>query len=184
MTAKTTTMTTNNYLYNLPVELQRLIYEYDPTYHEKCKDVGAEIMNKSYLVTERYFMVVSDKPITKRKHKKIVDAFTKHAPKYLPKDKQIIKWNYYYEPWWIEYITNDRIFPVSLHNWPFANVMNLINEFSVLDKGLRMWDKKELVEMIYRNIIEEDGIDGPPEGLELENDGVMLALIAYLDKFN
>ena len=180
MTTKTTTtMTTNNYFYGLPVELQRLIYDYDPTYRDKYEEVNIDITMWSNLMTERKFMVISDQPITKRKRNKIIKAFTKHAPKDLPKDKQLTEWNYYQENWWIEYVSDDRIFAVSLDNWPFPNVMNLVNEYCLPDEDIYILEKRDVMEMIDERIREEDEMYGIPDGMEAWEGGERIQALHY-----
>ena len=181
MTTKTTaTMTTDNYFYGLPVELQRLIYDYDPTYRNKYEEVNMDITMWSHLITERKIMAISDHPITKRQRKKIIKTFAEYAPKDLPKDKLLTKWDYYQENWWIEYVSDDRIFAVSLDNWPFPNVVNLVNECEIIpDEDIYILEKKEVIEMINERIREEDEMYGIPDGMEAWEGGDRIQALHY-----
>ena len=133
----TTTMTTNNYFYNLPVELQRLIYDFDPTYHEEHQQVLSTVKEVAHLMTNRKFVAVSDS-INGFKYRDVLELLSHlrcYAPRSLQDDNSEVvddstdQWLDTIDPELLLYIDPDFYYSFTLHKWSFRNVLELMRGF-------------------------------------------------------
>ena len=133
----TTTMTTNNYFYSLPVELQRLIYDFDPTYHEEHQQVLSTVKEVAHLMTNRKFVAVSDS-INGFKYRDVLELLSHlrcYAPRSLQDDNSEVvddstdQWLDTIDPELLLYIDPDFYYSFTLHKWSFRNVLDLIRGF-------------------------------------------------------
>jgi hypothetical protein len=134
----TTTMTTtNNYFYSLPVELQRLIYDFDPTYHLEHQEVLSTVKEVAHLMTNRKFVAVSDS-INGFKYRDVLELHSHlrcYAPRSLQDDNSEViddstdQWLDTIDPELLFYIDPDFYYSFTLHKWSFRNVLDLMRGF-------------------------------------------------------
>lgn len=137
MTTKITTMTTNNYFYSLPVELQRLIYDFDPTYHEEHQEVLSTVKEVAHLMTNRKFVAISDN-INGFKYRDVLELHSDlrfYAPSSLQDtnsdvvDDSTDQWLDTIDPELLLCIDPDFYYSFTLHKWPFRNVLDLMRDY-------------------------------------------------------
>ena len=134
----TTTMTTtNNYFYSLPVELQRLIYDFDPTYHLEHQQVLSTVKEVAHMMTNRKFVAVSDS-INGFKYRDVLELHSHlrcYAPRSLQDDNSEVvddstdQWLDTIDPELLFYIDPDFYYSFTLHKWSFRNVLDLMRGF-------------------------------------------------------
>ena len=133
----TTTMTTNNYFYSLPIELQRLIYDFDPTYHEEHQEVLSTVKEVAHLMTNRKFVAVSDS-INGFKYRDVLELHSNlrcYAPRSLQDDNSEVvddstdQWLDTIDPELLLYIDPDFYYSFTLQKWSFRNVLDLMRGF-------------------------------------------------------
>jgi hypothetical protein len=156
----TTTMTTNNYFYGLPVELQRLIYDYDPTYHLEHQQVLSTVKEVAHLMTNRKFVAISDS-INGFKYRDVLELHSNlrcYAPISLQDDNSKViddstdQWLDSIDPELLFYIDPDFYYSFTLHKWSFRNVLDLYrNYYSVI------YDEGRALSMFKNMRLEFDG---------------------------
>jgi len=132
----TTTMTTtNNYFYNLPVELQRLIYDFDPTYHEEHQEVLSTVKEVAHLMTNRKFVAISEFPFSFncRDILNLRSELRCYAPRSLQYDNSKVvdddRWLDNIDPELLFYIDPDFYYSFTLNKWSFRNVLDVYRNF-------------------------------------------------------
>ena len=157
----TTTMTTtNNYFYSLPVELQRLIYDFDPTYHEEHQQVLSTVKEVAHLMTNRKFVAVSDS-INGFKYRDVLELHSHlrcYAPRSLQDDNSEVvddstdQWLDTIDPELLFYIDPDFYYSFTLNKWSFRNVLDLYRNF--YDD---IYDESRVLSMFKHMRLEFDG---------------------------
>ena len=155
MTTKTTTMTTNNYFYGLPVELQRLIYDFDPTYHLEHQQVLSTVKEVAHLMTNRKFVAVSS--INRFKYRDVLKLHSHlrcYAPRSLQYDNSEVvddsadQWLDTIDPELLVHVDPDFYYSFTLQKWPFRNVLHLMRDYYGViydeNKALRMFKQMRL----------------------------------------
>ena len=169
----TTTMTTtNNYFYSLPVELQRLIYDFDPTYHEEHQQVLSTVKEVAHMMTNRKFVAVSDS-INGFKYRDVLELLSHlrcYAPRSLQDDNSEVvddstdQWLDTIDPELLLYIDPDFYYSFTLHKWSFRNILDLMRGFYGV-----IYDESKALSMFKHMRLEFEGhIDANAEYDEAE----------------
>ena len=160
MTTKTTTMTTNNYFYSLPVELQRLIYDFDPTYHEEHQQVLSTVKEVAHLMTNRKFVAVSDS-INGFKYRDVLELLSDlrfYAPSSLQDDNSEVvddstdQWLDTIDPELLFHVDPDFYYSFTLQKWSFRNVLHLMRDYYGV-----IYDESKALSMFKQMRLEFEG---------------------------
>lgn len=157
----TTTMTTtNNYFYNLPVELQRLIYDFDPTYHLEHQEVLSTVKEVAHLMTNRKFVAISDS-LNGFKYRDVLELHSDlrfYAPRSLQYDNSEVvddstdQWLDTIDPELLFYIDPDFYYSFTLQKWSFRNVLDLLRDFEFI------YDESRALSMFKHMRLELEGL--------------------------